>query len=304
METIQLSNGIQMPKMGIGTDDVIYLWKKPSSKNRYVNKLLNFFNKYVWKHAKEKEYVEILCAAFKMGYRLIDTSISYHNEHIIGKAIKQSGIPRKEFFITTRIGNYQQYNHCVRESFMESLQQLGVEYVDLLQFHWPVPEHFLDTWKEMEKLYHEGYAKAIGTANCHAHHLQGILNVCEVSPMVNEVEVHPLLTQKPLLDFCKKFNIVVEAYSPLARNDFRMLRNREVQAMMRKYNKTFLQIVLRWHIQNGVVPIPRSTNLKRLKENISVFDFELTKEEMAAIDGININSRLRFDPDNCDFTQL
>ena len=304
METVKLANGVLMPKMGLGTDEVKYLWQEPSSKNRYVNKLLKYYKKYYWSPAKEKEYVDILCAAFKMGYRLIDTSISYHNEHIIGRAIKKSGIPREEFFITTRIGNYQQYNKSVRESFMESLHRLGVNYVDLLQFHWPVPEHYLDTWKDMEQLYKEGYAKVIGTANCHAHHLQSILDVCEVAPMVNEVEVHPLLTQKPLIEFCEKHNIRVEAYTPLARNDFRMLRNREVQAMMQKYNKTFLQIVLRWHIQNGVIPIPRSTNLKRLKENISVFDFELTKGEMAAIDGININSRLRFDPDNCDFTQL
>ncbi len=304
METIQLSNGVQMPKMGIGTDDVKYLWKVPSSSNRYINKILKIYNRHYWYKAKEKEYVNILCSAFQMGYRLIDTSASYYNEHIIGQAIRQSGIPREEFFVTTRISNNQQFNNSMREGFFESLKQLDMEYVDLLQFHWPVPEHYLDTWKELEKLYQEGYAKAIGTANCHAHHLQSILDVCEVAPMVNEIEVHPLLTQKPLIDFCKKHNIVVEAYTPLARNDHRMLRSRAVQAMMQKYNKTFLQIILRWHIQNGVVPIPRSTNLKRLKENISVFDFELTKEEMAAIDAININSRLRFDPDNCDFTQL
>lgn len=304
MEYVKLSNGVMMPKIGLGTDDIKYLWEVPSSSNRYFNKFLKYYKKYYWTKAKEKEYIDILCFAFSQGYRLIDTSISYHNEHIIGRAIKESGIPREEFFITTRIGNHQQYNHCVRRSFMDSLSQLGVDYVDLLQFHWPVPELYIETWKEMESFYKSGLARVIGSANCHAHHIEKMISECEVVPMVNEIEVHPLFTQKPLIDYCKKNGIQVEAYTPLARNDQRMLRSRTVQAMMQKYEKSFQQIVLRWHIQNDIIPIPRSTNKIRLKENLNVFDFQLTDEEMASIDAININSRLRFDPDNCDFTQL
>lgn len=304
MEYVKLANGVEMPRLGLGTDDIKYLWNVPASKNRYINKCLKYYKKYYWTNARENEYVDILCFAFSQGYRLIDTSISYHNEHIIGRAIKESGIPRKEFFVTTRIGNYQQYNHSVRQSFMDSLAQLGVDYVDLLQFHWPVPELYLSTWKEMEAFYTDGLTRVIGTANCHAHHLEKIMDVCKVVPMVNEIEVHPLFTQKHLLNFCKENGIQVEAYTPLARNDNRMLRNRAIQSMMQKYGKSFQQIVLRWHIQNDVIPIPRSTNKSRIKDNINVFDFHLTDEEMASIDAININSRLRFDPDNCDFTQL
>ena len=239
-----------------------------------------------------------------MGYRLIDTSAAYHNENAIGRAIKKSGVPREKLFITTRVTNRQQFENNIRDGFFKSLKNLGLDYVDLYQFHWPVPEHYLDTWREIESLYNEGYIKAIGVANCHAHHIDEILKICKVAPMVNEVEVHPLFTQKTLKEYCASHNIRMEAYTPLARNDERLRRNKILLGLAKKYNKTIMQIIIRWHIENGIVPIPRSTNIDRLRTNIDVFDFKLTKDEIEAIDSININSRLRYDPDNCDFTIL
>ncbi len=168
-------------------------------------------------------------------------------------------------------------------------------------FHWPVTGYFVETYKEIEKLYKDGFVKAIGVCNCHQHHLEKIMQECEIMPMVNEIEVHPLFTQKPLIQFCKDNNIHIIAYPPLARNDDRLRKNLILRDIAYKYNKTIYQIILRWDIQNGLTPIPRSKNVERNRANINVFDFCLTEEEMKAIDSININSRLRFDPDNLDF---
>ena len=304
MEYYTLSNGVKMPVMGLGTDDVFYLRKLRTSSNRYINRLLSAYQRRILKPRLERQLSETIADAIRMGYRLIDTSAAYHNEGAIGRAIRISGVPRKEMFITTRATNDQQFKGTVREGFFKSLKALGLEYVDLYQIHWPVPDHYLDTWKEMERLYEEGYVKVIGVANCHEHHIEEILKVCKVPPLVNEVEVHPLFSQKKLKKYCESKNIRMEAYTPLARNDERLRRNRTLLALAEKYNKTPLQIILRWHIENGIVPIPRSTNENRLRQNIDVFDFSLTPDEVESIDKININSRLRYDPDNCDFTLL
>lgn len=293
-----------MPKMGLGTDDVFYLRKLPTSKNRYLSFLFRQYQQRILKPRLENKLAETISQAIRMGYRLIDTSAAYHNEAAIGKGIRKSGVPREDLFITTRVTNWQQTNNKVREGLMQSLKQLGLDYVDLYQFHWPVTGYYLDTWKEIEQLYKEGYVKTIGVANCHQHHLEEIFKICEIPPMVNEVEVHPLFSQKPLIEYCVSKGIRVEAYTPLARNDERLRRNRVLLGLAEKYHKTPLQIILRWHIENGVIPIPRSTNMGRLHQNIDVFDFRLTQEEVESIDRININSRLRYDPDNCDFSLL
>ena len=304
MEYISLSNGNKMPKIGLGTDDVLFVRKLRSSDNRYVRRLLSIYHQRVLKPYLNHQLSNSIADAIRMGYRLIDTSASYSNEGAIGRAIKVSGVKREDMFITTRVNNQQQYAHKVREAFYNSLENFGLEYVDLYMFHWPVTDYFLDTWKEMEKLYDEGLVKNLGFANCHQHHIEEILRVCNVKPVVNQVEIHPLFTQKPLIEYCKSQGIQVEAYSPIAQNNDRLRRNRVLNGLAAKYGKSIYQIMLRWHIENGVIPIPRSTNDNRMKQNIDVFDFSLTKEEVMAIDGININSRLRYDPDNCDFTML
>lgn len=293
-----------MPVMGLGTDDVFYLKKLRTSSNRYLNRFLSAYQRRIIKPRLERQLSDTIAEAIRMGYRLIDTSAAYHNEGAIGRAIRISGIPRKEMFITTRATNEQQFKGTVRDGFFNSLKNLGLEYVDLYQIHWPVPDHYLDTWKEMERLYEEGYVKVIGVANCHEHHIEEILKNCTIPPMVNEVEVHPLFSQKSLKAYCDSKNIRMEAYTPLARNDERLRRNRTLLSLAEKYNKTPLQIILRWHIENGIIPIPRSTNENRLRQNINIFDFKLTPDEVESIDRININSRLRYDPDNCDFTLL
>ena len=187
---------------------------------------------------------------------------------------------------------------------MNFLKNMNLEYVDLLQFHWPVTDLYLDTWREMEKLYEEGYVKHLGVANCHQHHLDEILKICKHKPEVGQFEIHPLFTQKPLIQYYKEHGIVVEAYTPIARYDDRLVRLPLLKKLEKKYNKTFVQIILRWHIQNGIIPLVRSMSKEHQLENFSVFDFELSQEDMAAIDAININSRLRYDPDNCDFSIL
>jgi diketogulonate reductase-like aldo/keto reductase len=156
----------------------------------------------------------------------------------------------------------------------------------------------------MVELHQQGFCKSIGVANCHQHHLEEILKVSDVVPAINQIEVHPLFTQKPLIEYCKLKGIVVEAYTPVARCDDRLIRLPLLRNIAEKYNKKINQIILRWHIQNGVIPIVRSLNAKHQIENISIFDFELTREEIEKIDSININSRLRYDPDNCDFSIL
>ena len=243
-------------------------------------------------------------SALDTGFRLIDYSSAYGNGSLIGKAIRRSGVPRESMFITTRVSNKAQEKYVVRDEFFKCLKGLGVEYVDLLQFHWPVTGLYLDTWREMEKLYEEGYVKHLGVANCHQHHLEEIFKICKYKPEIGQFEIHPLFTQKPLIQYYKDHGILVEAYTPIARYDDRLVRLPLLKRLEKKYNKTFVQIILRWHIQNDVIPLVRSLSYNHQKENIDIFDFELDAEDMKSIDDININSRLRFDPDNCDFSIL
>lgn len=299
-----LSNGNTIPKIGLGTDDVFFINKPCHSNNSLLNRVLQAYNYHILKPYLDRQMSNRFAKAFKAGYRLIDTSAAYNNEKSIGRAIKRSGIPRDKFFITTRCTNGMQYKNTVREGFLQSLKKFDLDYIDLYMFHWPVPGCFLNTWKVMESLYEEGLVRNLGFANCHQHHIEEILKICKVRPVLNQIEIHPLLTQKPLIDFCKSEGIIVEAYSPLAKNDDRLHRNKVLCSLSEKYGKTRIQIIIRWHIENGVIPVPRSMNVMRMIENYNVFCFSLHPEEVKTIDDININSRLRYDPDNCDFTLL
>lgn len=304
MEYRTLSNGNQMPCIGLGTDDVLFVRHLKRADNKIVQKILNIYHYRLLKPYLDIQLTKTISQSIKNGLRLIDTSAAYNNEKEIGKAIRGSGVSRNEIFVTSRVTNRQQYKGKVREAFFESLRKLGLEYIDLYMIHWPVPEHYLDTWKVLESLYEEGYIKNLGVANCHQHHIEEILNICKVRPVVNQVEIHPLFSQKPLIDYCRSQGIQVEAYSPLAQNNDRLRNNRILKSLAQKYGKSMQQIILRWDIENGVIPIPRSSHAERIAHNMDIFDFRLTKEEIAQIDGININSRLRYDPDNCDFSQL
>lgn len=304
MYNLELYNGVKIPAIGFGTGTMTMKWPKitpfgESHSVQLLNKVANKVNDRI-QCRKVQQSIE---DALHYGYRLIDWSATYGRGELIRNAVKRSGLAREELFLTSRVSNKQQYSGNVRDGFFETINALGVEYLDLFMFHWPVTDHFIDTYKEMEKLYKEGYVRAIGVCNCKEHHLQRIFDECEIVPAIDQFEIHPLFTQKSLIQFCKQHNIQVMAYTPLARNDDRLRKNLILKELCEKYNKNWGQIVLRWDIQQGIIPIPRSSNPVRLATNLDVFDFELDSEEMSLIDSINIDSRLRFDPDNVDFRQ-
>lgn len=307
MEIIELINEKKIPPVGIGPGGLGYTShpKKKLLIVRVYNKILKIiFRKLHLNTLEEIKYINAVANALKIGFRIIDFSETYGDGSLIRKAIIKSKVPREELFITTRVGNIEQIKGNISESLKKQLKGLGVEYVDLLQFHWPVTDYYLRTWKEMEKLYDAGYCKSIGVANCNIHHLESIFKECKIKPAVNQFEVHPLFTQKPLIEYCKNHGIQVEAYSPLARMDDRLMRLPALHKIAEKHKKSIVQIILRWDIQNDLIPVVRSLKRKHQKELFNIFDFELTKDEMKLIDSININSRLRYDPDNCDFSIL
>lgn len=186
---------------------------------------------------------------------------------------------------------------------MTSLKNLDTDYVDLYLMHWPVEGKYIKSWKIMERLYEKGLAKAIGVCNCNIHHLEELRKQAKIMPMVNQFECHPLFTQNELREYCKENNIQVMAYTPTARMDERLFKT-VLSKIAKKYSKTVAQIIIKWHIQIGNIPIVNTSNLEHLRQNYNVFDFELTQQEVYEITKININSRLRYDPDNCDFRQL
>lgn len=302
---IKLNNGIEIPTLGIGPSgvkvkDSEFFFSPDNPLSKIERKLT--YNLHM--SINRRKYIKSIENALDMGYRLIDYSFAYGSGKEIVQAINNYGLKREEVFLTTRITNHQQFSGTVREGFLDGLKNMGLDYIDICMFHWPVTDHFVDTYKEMEQLHKEGYIRILGVANCHQHHLQAIFDNCSIVPAINQFEIHPLFTQKPLIEFCRKHGIAIEAYTPLARNDDRLSKNLILQGLAKKYNKTIQQIILRWHIQLEQIPIPSSHNPKRQFQNINVFDFSLTQEEIQAIDSININSRLRFDPDNLDFHSI
>lgn len=294
----------EVPPIGFGPGIVSYKQKMKPEHSRFQQIIYRRYDDYINRPNAEKRYVTAVATALQTGFRLIDYSSAYGDGRLIGQAIAKSGVAREKLFLTTRVSNSAQREHKIREEFFRCLEGFGTDYVDLLQFHWPVTDLYLDTWREMENLYEEGYAKHLGVANCHQHHLEEIFKICKYKPEIGQFEIHPLFTQKPLIEYYKKNGIAVEAYTPVARYDDRLVRLPMLRRLEEKYNKTFVQIILRWHIQNGVVPLIRSWNPKHVSSNFDVFDFELEKEDINAIDALNISSRLRFDPDNCDFSIL
>lgn len=301
-----LKNGA-VPQIGFGPGGLGYSAKMAKTRHGLDLFLFRVRRKLVGRiisHRNQEHYINSISNALRIGYRILDYSSAYGDGRLIGEAIRRSGVNRNKLFVTTRVTNRAQREHCVREEFMRFLENSGLDYVDLLQFHWPVTDLYLDAWHEMEKLYEEGYVKHLGVANCHQHHLEEIFKICKYRPEIGQFEIHPLFTQKPLIEYYKQQGIVVEAYTPIARYDDRLVRLPLLRRLEKKYNKNFIQIILRWHVQNGVIPLVRSLTPSHQLSNFQIFDFKLDKEDMNAIDSININSRLRYDPDNCDFSIL
>jgi len=269
-DTAVLHNHVKMPLLGLG----------------------------VYKANEGEEVERAVKTAIFSGYRSIDTAAVYENETGVGKAVRESGVPREEIFVTTKVWNTDQGYESTLQAFEVSRKKLGFEYIDLYLVHWPVKEKYKATWKALEKLYHDGFVRAIGVSNFHVHHLEDLMADCEVKPMVNQVEFHPLLTQSDLRQYCHGQGIQLEAWRPLMNGN---LDHQALVELGEKYEKTPAQIVLRWDLQNGVVTIPKSVNAHRIKENAAIFDFELSPEDMEQISQMNQNKRFGPDPDNFDF---
>lgn len=270
IDTTVLHNGVKMPWFGLG----------------------------VWQTKEGEEVEKAVSYALNAGYRHIDTAAIYGNEEGVGRAIAQSDVSREDIFVTTKAWNGDQGYESTLKAFETSRKKLGFEYVDLYLIHWPVKGKYKDTWKAFEKLYKDGYVRAIGLSNFQIHHIEDVLADAEILPMVNQVEYHPLLTQKELQVFCKDHKIQLEAWSPLMQGNLDVDVIKEIAA---KYAKTAAQVVLRWDLQNGVVTIPKSVRESRIVENAGVFDFELSLDDMAKIDALNQNKRFGADPDNFNF---
>ncbi|MFK9116571.1 aldo/keto reductase [Peribacillus frigoritolerans] len=274
-DTTTLHNGVEMPWFGLG----------------------------VFKVEEGPELVNAVKVAIKHGYRSIDTAAIYENEEGVGQGIreglKEAGISREDLFVTSKVWNADLGYESAIAAYEKSLQKLGLEYLDLYLIHWPVEGKYKEAWRALETLYKEGKVKAIGVSNFQIHHLKDLMEDAEVKPMVNQVECHPRLTQKEVQAFCKEQGIQLEAWSPLMQGE--LLDNDVLQAIATKHGKSVAQVILRWDLQNGIVTIPKSTKEHRIVENSTVFDFELTAEEMNQIDGLNQNHRVGPDPDNFDF---
>jgi diketogulonate reductase-like aldo/keto reductase len=269
-DTTTLNNGVKMPWFGLG----------------------------VWRVEAGAQVEDAVKSALANGYRSLDTAAIYGNEEGVGRGIKESGVPREEIFVTTKVWNANQGYESTLAAFDESLEKLGLDYLDLYLIHWPKEGKYKDTWRAMEKLYKDGRVRAIGVSNFHVHHLQDLLADAEVVPAVNQVEYHPLLNQTELLAFCREHKIQLEAWSPLMQGNLDLPI---LAQLAQKYGKSPAQIVLRWDLQNEVVTIPKSITPSRIQENAQVFDFELSAEDMAALGALNQNKRFGPDPDNFDF---
>jgi diketogulonate reductase-like aldo/keto reductase len=264
--TVKLNNNVRMPILGLG------VYQSPPG--RVTQNAVKF--------------------ALSVGYRHVDTARIYGNEADVGQAVHQSGIAREDLFVTTKLWNSDQgYDSTIR-ACEASLKRLGMDYLDLYLIHFPVPETRKESWKAMKTLLGNGKCRAIGVSNFTIPHLEELLETHEVIPAVNQVEFHPFLYQKELLEYCQRSGIQVEAYSPLARGE--RFKHPRIIALATKYSKTPAQLMLRWGLQHGLVVIPKSTGEERIRENSQVFDFEISAEDMRSLDSLDEDLRLNWDP--------
>ena len=282
MKNFKLNNGYEIPSIGLGT-------------------------------YRSTDPLECECAiirALDNGYRHIDTSPLYMNEAIIGESIKKSGVKREEIFITSKLWNTEHTYEKTMKAFMKTCDDLQTDYLDLYLIHWPRPIAFRDEWEQanaevwraFEELYSAGRIKAIGLSNFLPKHIEALLKTAKIKPMVNQIEMHPGLCRKDVVDYCRDRAILVEAWAPFAVGE--TFKIPELQVLAEKYSRPISQIVLRWFIQNSVVPLPKSVTTARIKENIDIYDFSLSDEDMAIINNISGDDRqfqVRHDSDNINF---
>jgi len=279
MTNFILNNGIEIPSIGFGT------WAIPDT----------------------NEATQAVDTAIKCGFRHIDTASRYENETSIGRAIANSNIDRKQLWITSKAWpNECGYDNLLR-AFDASLKRLGLDYLDLYLIHWPATnkhytnwqQHNADTWRAIEKLYNDGRVRAIGVSNFLEHHLTPLLDVCKIKPMVNQIEIHPGYTQQSTINFCQQNQITMEAWSPFGRGI--VFKNLLLNKIADKYQKSVAQICIRWCLQKGIVPLPKSVTAERIKANLEVFDFQLSNEDMQTIDQMPCFGWSGQHPDEVDF---
>lgn len=279
MKEVKLNNGVLIPQPGFGT------FLTPDGETA----------------------VNAVRCAIEQGYRHIDTAAVYGNEVSVGEGIRQGGVPREELFVTSKVWNTERGYETTLRAFDKTLKDLGLDYLDLYLIHWPANTlQFGDaadginqeTWRALEKLYNEGMIRAIGLSNFMPHHLEAVLQKAEVMPAVDQIEYHPGFLQQECVDYCKEKGIVVEAWSPLGRGS--VLFDELLMGLAEKYGSTVAQLVVRWVMQKGIVPLVKSITPSRIEENYQVFDFQIMDEDMALIDGI-ASSRIGSDPDEATF---
>lgn len=278
-DTYKLANGVEIPCLGFGT------WQTPDGDTA----------------------VESVRCAIDVGYTHIDTAQAYGNEASVGKAIRLSGVPRKDLFITTKLWNKNHSYDLTMRSFEESMDRLGLDYLDLFLIHWPNPISFRDhwqqanaeSWKAMEELVEAGRIRAIGVSNFRPHHLEALAQTAKIAPQVNQIRLCPGDTQDETVAYCRDHNMIVEAYSPLGTG--RIFDVPEMQEMAKKYNRSIAQICIRWSLQRGYLPLPKSVTPSRIRENLNVFDFTLTDEDVQRIADLKGCVGYASDPDKTGF---
>jgi 2,5-diketo-D-gluconate reductase A len=270
---ITLNNGQQIPQFGFGVFQI-----------------------------EPKDTVEAVMTALQAGYRHIDTAEGYGNEKQVGEAVAKSGLDRGDVFITSKLSNDAHRPDDARVAFEITLEALGTDYVDLFLIHWPLPTRydgdFVSTWQTLEEYYRDGRARSIGVSNFQPHHLRRLHSESQVPPAVNQIEVHPYLTQDDVRAFCAEHQIAIEAWSPIAQGQ--VLGDPEIATIAERTGKSPAQVVLRWHIERGDIVFPKSVTPARIRENIDIFDFELSAQDMETISALNKDLRTGPDPDTFD----
>lgn len=254
----------------------------------------------VFQIGSDAETASVVRKAVELGYRSIDTAALYGNERGVGEGVRTCGVSREKIFVTTKVWTSDIRNGRIAEAFDASMEKLDLDYVDLYLLHWPVKGHLVPAWREMEKLLRGGRVKAIGVSNYMIPHLEGMLASAEVVPAVNQVEFHPYLQNRALQEYCRKKHIQLEAWSPLMQAGA-ILKDKVMAEIAKRHGKSVAQIILRWDLQQGVMPIPKTTHEARLRENAALFDFELSPDEVKAITALERNERCGDDPMNFSF---
>jgi 2,5-diketo-D-gluconate reductase A len=271
--TITLNNGVEIPQLGFGVYQV-----------------------------KPEETAQAVQAALEVGYRHIDTAEMYRNEAGVGEGIRNSGVPREEVFVTSKLNNGFHAHEDALKAFDGTLDALRFDYVDLFLIHWPLPGidvDYVETWKAMEEIYASGRAKAIGVSNFNAHHLRKLHGETEVVPAVNQIEVHPYLAQDELRAFNAQHQIATEAWSPIAQG--KVLDDPAVLRVAERVGRTPAQVTLRWHVQRGDIVFPKSVTRSRIEENFALFDFALSEDDLREITALDRNERTGPDPDTFNY---